>query len=101
MGIEGAQQACFVGRNAGLELTQGIRQDEERSLHRAVVAPKSDGTPRRIIAAAGVWEVQCHGATCLRQKHQCEAKVDSDRDDAVRSWSEARRSCLSALISLR
>src|SRR4051812_16431825 len=48
IGIEGGEQARLVEPHVGLQPLQGIFGDEERSLHRAIVAPKANGASRGV-----------------------------------------------------
>ena len=58
--IERAQKSNFVQRHVGFNSLQRIGIDEKRCLHRAIVPPKPDGTPRSIIKAAWIWKTKRH-----------------------------------------
>src|SRR5688572_9393036 len=60
--VEGVQQAGLVGLDARLNFSQGVGHHKERGFHCAVMAPKSDSLPSRIVAAAMVRETQGHRA---------------------------------------
>ena len=58
--IEGAQQASLIEAHVRLNLLQRVFGHEKRRLHRAVVTPKPNSAPCRIVAAALIWKTNCH-----------------------------------------
>ena len=55
--IECVQEARRIGAGVRLDALQGVFAYEERCLNRAVMPPKSHGTPRRVIRTTVIWKI--------------------------------------------
>ena len=79
--IERAEKSSFVRRHVGFNSLQRFGSDEKRCLHRAIVTPKADGTPRCIIKAALIRKTKRHGVGRAPEPPALEDQ-----------WPQARRS---------
>jgi hypothetical protein len=60
VGIERPEQLCPVASNARLDPPERTFVDEKRSLHRAIMPPKTHGPPCRVIRTASIGETERH-----------------------------------------
>src|SRR5256885_7384173 len=56
IGVECAEHAWLIPIHRRIQLLQRVFGDEERPFQGGVVAPKADGAPGRVVAAAVVWK---------------------------------------------
>src|SRR5450631_635013 len=107
--IERMQKANRIKLQIRLHLPERIRGHEERILHRAVITPKADRVPRRIVTAALIRKTNLHVRGFGRLRLPWEAHRDVNLSPRFRtgakqrgfslSWRERRDACTMRQIS--
>src|SRR6187399_1001898 len=64
MSVECGEHSRLIPVHGGVHVFQRVFGHKERPFHGTVVTPEADRTPGCVVAAAGVWKLQSHQASC-------------------------------------